>query len=190
MGVGQQELLSLGARIREIRKQRGLSIRQVAERAGLSASLVSLIERNKANPSVGTLAKLASVLGVRVAELFDSGASGNPEGPVVRKEQRKRLHTSLMGVTHQLLVPDLNRKMELVYSVYDPKSWSGDVLMSHEGEECAYVVKGLMEVVVNGVPYILREGDTIYFDCSLPHQVKNIGDGPLEVIWVITPPTF
>lgn len=113
---------------------RGLSIRQVTERAGLSASLVGPIECSRTNPSLGTLAELASVLRVRVAELFDTGQRG-PRKARWWERSREAVAYLAHGGKPPTLVADLNRRMELAHSINDRKSWSGEVPISHADEK-------------------------------------------------------
>ncbi|HHW91886.1 MAG TPA: cupin domain-containing protein [Firmicutes bacterium] len=178
----------LGVRIRSIRKLKKMTIKEVAAQAGVTIGLISQIERNLANPSVKSLRKIAEVLGVPIATLF----SQQPQrtGPVVRKEEWKVLGSPETGVTYNLLTPDFNRAIELVYGVYEPGAVTGEFLFVHAGEECCHILEGEMKLTLGETTYLLSEGDTISFKAMTPHKIENAGNTLLRALWAITPPPF
>jgi len=186
--VIQEQELGLGPKIRAIRTKRGLLIREVAAKAGVTVGLISQIERGRVNPSVGTLKKLADALDVPITSFFDS--TGPRVGPVIREHERKRLPQASKGVRYSLLTPDINCTLEVIYSEYEPGASSGEFMFVHRGEEVGYVLSGVMKVTVGTESYVLHEGDTIHFNCMLPHRVENIGSTVLKTLWAITPPSF
>lgn len=180
----------LGARIRSIRKAKRMTIKEVAQQAGVTIGLISQVERNLANPSVKSLRKIADVLGVPIAALFAN--QGRQSGPVVRKEERRLLGNTGKGISYSLLTPDGNRALAYIYGVYEPGVKSGEFLFLHAGEECCYIMEGNMRVVLGEEEkeYILQEGDTICFEAMTPHKIENIGNSPLRALWSIAPPPF
>ena len=193
--------MGLGTRIRQIRHAKKLTIVEVGGRAGLSASYVSQVEREVANPSVGTVNRIAKALGVGMsvffegperADLSDNGGSGVDKIPTrtVRREERKSLTYPGSHIRHELLIPDLRHNLEVLLSRAPPGSDSGEFDFSHEGEECGVVLSGTVELTVGEHSYILEAGDTIRFDGKEPHAWKNVGSDELEVIWIMTPPHF
>jgi len=174
----------LGARVRQIRKEKGETVKSLAEKTGLSSSLISQVERGKANPSVKTLWNIATTLKVPIGSFFEPL---HKNSPVVRKKDRKSISVK-DGVKFYLLSPDLKRKLELMYDVFEPSACTQ--LYSHEGEECGLVLKGKIEVTLGNKKYILEEGDSISFSSTTPHKLRNIGKEKAILVWVNTPPSF
>lgn len=192
--------LKLGPRIRRLREQANLTIAEVAQRSGFSIGYISQVERDLANPSLGALKRIADAIGVRLPALFhepvpvaeDEPHNGTPDEPatVVRSRRRKVLIYPGSNIRHELLSPDLQRKIEFLWATAPPGTGSGDEPYQHQGEEIGVVVKGWAECRVGNKTYVLEAGDSIYFASHLPHSWRNAGDEPLEIIWVSTPPTF
>ena len=106
----------------------------------------------------------------------------------VLKGQRKKLVLP-WGAFYEMLCPDLQRKIELIYLVY-PVGVRVEELYSHKGEECGVVLEGKFKGTIGGQEVILEPGDSIYFESSLPHRWENIGETEVKAIWAITPPSF
>ncbi len=177
----------LGDRIRKIRKQKQYTIKDVAQQAGVTSSLVSQIEKNKANPSINSLMAIAKVLNVPIASFFEKEV--DMADPVVRPETRKFLRTQ-NGVTYYLLTPDIqSHRLGFIYNVFEKGASAGE-MYSHEGEECGYVLQGRLQVTCNGAKYILEAGDSIILDSTVPHMCTNIYDGYTIAIWANSPPSW
>jgi transcriptional regulator with XRE-family HTH domain len=193
--------MGLGSELRTAREAAGLTIMQVAERSGFSASYISQVERDLANPSIGAVNRMAEAIGIRMRAFFSNGAD-NLDGDepatapdrlptrVVRQNRRKRLTYPGSNVVFELLCPDLQHKLEILSSAAPPGAEVGETPISHAGEECAVVLKGRMELRVGEEVHLLEDGDSIYFDSAKPHNWRNVGEGDLQVIWVVTPPHF
>jgi transcriptional regulator with XRE-family HTH domain len=182
-------LVSLGAKLREVRRQRNLTMKQVASAADLTESFISQVERDSVNPSVGSLLKIAGVLGIHIADLFEPPAK--PSGRVVRADQRSRLTYPGFGTTDALISPNLNGKLEVIWAESKPGESSGDQPYTHAGdEECIVVIKGMLEVWVGDEQYVLNAGDAITFESRMPHRWKAIGRGKMTGIWIVTPPSY
>lgn len=180
---------TLGRRLRKIRLEKGLTLEQVANRASLSKAFISQLENDKANPSLGSLKAVVGVFGLPVAALF-GGLADDSEIAVVRKGQRKGFNLPESDVKFELLSPDTNRKMEFLYTTAEPGVRSSPRRFAHEGEECGIIIQGTLRLRVGDREFILEEGDSVYFPSNIPHDWENIGDVPVESIWVITPPSF
>ncbi|GAX90509.1 helix-turn-helix domain-containing protein [Effusibacillus lacus] len=179
--------MNIGEKIRKQRKLLGLTINDVAERVGVSTSLISQIENDKADPSLVTLKKIVHVLQIRFADLFNDESSMSP---VVRKDQRKKIVLGKnAGIVQELLAPDIKRNLELLLITYKEGESSEGVLI-HQGEECGLVLEGRLELTIGTDVYELEEGDSVYFNSDIPHSFKNIGKGPLKLVWIITPVTW
>jgi transcriptional regulator with XRE-family HTH domain len=179
---------SLGTRLREVRRQRGITLKQVAEAVGVTESFVSQVERGTANPSVATLRRMAEALGETVASLF---VGAGPTGMVVRAGERRRLHHPSGSDTEYLLTPPSAKTLEIVYATLEAGAGSGDEPYSHAAdEECVIVIAGRLDVGVNGELHHLDTGDALLLDPKLPHSYHNPGPGNSTTIWVMSPPGY
>jgi len=180
----------VGINIKKIRDDYGFTLRQMAKEIGVSASLLSQIETGKAAPSLSTLKSIADCLNVTVGSLIGENQSKD-SNIVVRESQRKSLKKVGQGVTvHMLTSPDIHKQMEPLLFKLGKKASSGDKLYKHFGQEFVLVLKGVLELTLNETRYVLRKGDSIYFNSNIPHSFKNIDQGTTEALWVDTPPTF
>jgi transcriptional regulator with XRE-family HTH domain len=175
----------LGRRIRALRTERGHTLTGLAARVGITRSFLSSVERGVAYPSLLVLRSIAAALEVPVFMLFTAPEAN---GIVVRKDTRKVIRPTGAPVSYELVSPDLKRKIEMI--IVRLKPGLDSAAMSHEGEECALVLKGRVAITVGDVEYELDEGDSIYYDSGLPHKARAIGDAPAEVVSAITPPNF
>lgn len=174
----------LGERLRQIRIASGLTLTEVARQAEISKSLLSQVERGSSNASIGVLRSVARVLGVPFFRLF---VETDPEKFLVRRGERRQLQVPGSHMRRELLVPDLQRRMVLVMAKLEPGEVSSpDFPAQHSGDECVLVLSGCIEVDVNGNLLVLEEGDCLYFDANVPHNMKNIHDGPSEVLAVLS----
>lgn len=181
--------INIGEKIKELRKEKGMSIAELANKAELSPGLISQIERNMVTPSIVSLWKIAQSLQVSIGYFFDEETK-DITNPVVKKRERKRIVVSNNNAIYELLSPDLNRKIEFLYITIKPGDYSTKDFVVHEGEECGIVIKGKLMVKMKDRDFILEEGDSIYFDSTIPHRYINIGDEVCESIWAMTPPSF
>lgn len=174
-----------------------MSLAQVAERAGVSTSFVSQVERGVANPTLSSLKSLVEAVGSSVGKLLEGGDWANENGGVsdqgvaiLRAGQRRRVVYPGSTIANELLSPDLQRKMEIIWVEAAPGASSGGHPHKHEGEECGIVIAGEMKFVVGDQECVLSARDSIYFPSHLPHKWESVGTEDLVAIWIITPPTF
>lgn len=179
---------TLGEKIRRVRKARGLTLAQVSEKTGLSIGYLSQVERNKTSPTIDVLKAIGDVLGKSIA-YFVQEEDVKPRF-VVRKSDRKRLQLPGSKLEFELLVPDLNRSLEVLFHRIEVGASSGPKPYSHVGEECGIVLKGRIRIWIGSESFVLEEGDSVAFPSSLPHRWENAGDCEAETIWIITPPTY
>lgn len=183
---------SIGLKIRELRKHRGITLKEFSQKVGVTASLISQVERGVAAPSISSLKKISDALGISIAVFFNDQAQKEFPGdfsPIVRKHERKKLHPS-PGVTYHLLSKNLQGRLEFLLAIYDVGASTGPKPYSHRGEECALVLKGKLEVQIGSSTYVLSRDDSITFSCEIPHRVRNVGRGQALSIWCVTPPSF
>ena len=180
----------IGQDIRGLRKARDLTLAALAEATGLSVGYLSLIERDLATPSIKALHAISRALGVTVSWFFEAGEVPDEErGLVVRRHRRRRLDYSA-GVVDELLSPTLTGALELLASRFPPGASSGDEPYTHAGEEAGIVLRGRLELWVDGKVLRLEAGDSFGFASTLPHRYHNPGTEEAEVIWAITPPSY
>jgi transcriptional regulator with XRE-family HTH domain len=193
--------LSLGERIRLRRKEDGLRLTDLAARCNISPSFLSQIERDRASPSISTLHNIAKALGVTMAHFFVDSEKLLEENNdlyekrengvrVVRSDQRKTLIYPGSGIKNELLSPDLNRAIQMMWVVIPPGAETGPEGLVHEGEECGLIIQGKVKIWVGDHQYILGPGDSIYQKSNIPHHSQNIGDEDVIVVTAITPPSF
>lgn len=180
----------LGLRIRHMRKARGLSLKDLAERAGVSIGLVSQVERGLSSPSVRILASIADALTVSLSSLFEETEKEDPgEGLVVRKHARRRLEFQGTGISKELMTPGSpDARLDLFMIQLDPGGTTGDGNYTHEGEEAGTVLDGLLELTVEGTSYTLSQGDSFRFTSDRPHSFRNPGQTMTRVLWINTRP--
>ncbi|MGF6883162.1 transcriptional regulator with XRE-family HTH domain [Nocardia sp. GAS34] len=184
-------LSDVGARIRTLRKERELTTERLAEIAGVSAGVISQIERGMGNPSFTTLVQIAHGLQLPVGQLLTPLES---KDVVVRKHERRRLDghgTSNDGGRYELLTPDLNGALEANWVVTQPGHDTSDHPYQHSGEEFGIVLSGTKDVYLDGVRHRLEAGDSIRYPSTIPHWYANpSADEECVAIWVSTPPTW
>lgn len=174
-----------GQRFRRLRVRRGLSLADVARATRVSVSFLSALERGQMRSSVATLRRIARFYKTSILSLFDTNGETQH---LVRPEHRKILETS-PGVRMELLAWG-NTAMEPHIFRIKPGGGSGEPY-AHEGEEFLYVLRGEFEIWLNKQEhYVLKAGDSLYFESSTPHRWKNSGRSETWLLWVNTPPTF
>ena len=179
--------MNMGANIRRIRKEKKLTLKDVSAMTGLTESLISQIENEKANPSISSLMAIASVLNVPIGSFFEH--DDNLKNPVIRMAERPVVETK-SGVTYYLLTPDIEHvPMEVLFGEYK-KDGSTERLYTHEGFECGIVLSGKLEVTIDEKKHILYPGDSITIKSTTPHMITNLFDGTSTAIWINSPPTF
>jgi transcriptional regulator with XRE-family HTH domain len=176
----------LGAMLKERRSGR-FTVEELAARAGVSAGLISQIERGIGNPSFSTLSRLANALGLPIVAMFE-GPDFDERQMVVRRKNRRRLIVPHENTTHEILVPGAHRRLGMVSSVLPPGYNADDVGSSHPGEEIVLVMSGTLHATIGGQAFVLEQGDTVTYDASLPHRWSNPGSEPVEFLAVSTPP--
>lgn len=175
---------AIAAHLRQLRARRGLSLAQVAESVGISVGFLSALERSQMSGSVGTLRKLARFYKTNILDFFDAnGASSRQVRPSERKvlEAGKGVNMELLAWGNTVMEPHLFRVA--------PEAGSGDPY-THEGEEFIFVLRGELEITLDGEEFRLKPGDSFYFESATPHRWRNPGKRETWLLWVNTPPTF
>jgi transcriptional regulator with XRE-family HTH domain len=173
---------ALGIRLRELRRERNLTAREVAKRAGVSAAYLSRLENGKVSPTVATLTRIVKAIGESIGALFRDGA----DGPLVRRDGRRRV--SNRGVADYLITPGTATRLEVLETVIEPGAGSGEQAYTHAGdEECVLILAGGLRLWVDEELYDLRVGDAVTFACRAPHRWRNCSATETRALWIITP---
>lgn len=166
----------IGTRMRELRKARGLTLKQLAGETGLSIGYLSQLERQEADPSVRALSVIGTALGVGVNWFFpDPVEQQDPDADLVVRADRRRTLRFSSGVRDELISPNLSGQLEMIEKTFDPGAGSGVELYSHKGEKAGFIVKGQLEVTVEDRVVTLGPGDTVQFPSTKPHRYHNPG---------------
>jgi transcriptional regulator with XRE-family HTH domain len=174
----------VGSKIRHLRRQKGLTLKKIANLCQCSTSLLSQIERGMVNPSFSTLKSISDALEVSLAELVSEvKVSESSQSSLMRPKERKVLTTE-GGVQFQLLTRDINVPFEFILNVWPPGTSTGKELYAHEGEECGLLLEGELEIEINGKVYRMRPGDTITLKSTASHRIYNPGKKKAVAIWV------
>lgn len=185
--------IDIGRKIRELRKSKKYSITELSKDTGLSTGLISQIERNMVVPSIKAMWKIANILDVNIGYFFDEEAKDdNKEDEViVRKNKRKFIETNDATKAYELLMPNLiDKNIEFLLITLDKETRENKEYVSHKGEECGYIIKGKMKIILDKKEYILEEGDSFYFESKIPHIYENYGDDKCVLVCAMTPPSF
>ena len=183
-----RQLGSYGKHLRRLRRERGLTLAEVAKGVDLSISFVSALEREEAGASVKTLQRILRFYGTTEHAML---TVGRPQsiGAVTRRGEREAVHDPFSRVTTQALVP-AHANIGASLSNVEPGGGSHGSY-THEGEEMMYVLAGTVKVTLQeSEVHHLEPGDSLYFASTVEHAWENDGDVTAAVMWVNTPPSF
>lgn len=175
---------NIGSQIRELRRRRGWTLSQLAERSGLSISFLSQVERGLSSLSISSLSAIADALDVPLSNFFM--ITYNPS-VVTRAQNHGHFKIERSEIAYSALSGPLKSKMLEPLLVEVPPGYEGTPPFAHRGEEFAYVLEGSITLTIQGKDYRLEPGDSIHFTSEIPHTYGNDGPEPAKVIWVLTP---
>ena len=188
-----KEQIVVGFKIKSLRESKGLSVEEIAERSGLSVDQINNIENGQNLPSLGPLIKIARALGVRLGTFMDDN---DALGPVVtraeEREQNRSISFSNDAVDarkhmeyHPLAQQKAGRHMEPFIIDINPEDTPNFQLSAHEGEEFIYVMDGEVEIVYGKDTYLLKEGDSIFYDSIVKHHVHGAPGKSAKILAVV-----
>ncbi len=180
--VAVETLQAIGSRIRGLRSSRDLTLQELGELTGLSASMLSLVERGKTSPSIGTLVAISYALGVHMRDLVSGDRPTEPD-PVSRRDDQPEFHTP-SGVRRRVLRDDRQRGLEVAINEYAPGTSSAERPLHHEGFEYGVLIEGKLVVEIGDEEYELRPGDLVSYDSASPHRISNPGKRSARALWV------
>jgi transcriptional regulator with XRE-family HTH domain len=182
------EILNLGKNMRQKRKEKSLTLRQVSKEAGVSTGLLSLIENGVTNPSIGTLLKISEVLEVPISSFF-SDLDSNGGINVLRSHERGKLGTNRSSATYsyEYLAHDKksNSMQPFLVNFDIEDNIKKPQLYSHKGEEFLYVFEGEVEFLTKDNKILLQAGDSIHFLSHIPHSFRRKGETNARCITVV-----
>jgi len=174
--------VDVGERLKQLRKIKGISQRELAKRAGVTNSTISMIEKNGVSPSVSSLKKVLAGIPISIGDFFTVDLDNmQPEQVVYRPEDQPEIGSN--NVSLKLVGAGVKaRSMDILREVYAPGADTGEEMLQHQGQEGGIVIRGEIELTIGFDIYLLQAGDAYYFDSSRPHRFRNIGDQECEVI--------
>jgi transcriptional regulator with XRE-family HTH domain len=180
----QAEVL-VGRKLRQLRNQKSLSLRALAERSGLNFNTLSLVENGKSSPSVGTLQQLAVALEVPISTFFESESIRKR---VVFTPEAQRPQASFGSMVIQNLGKDLARNVVQPFVVtLNPGTGSSDHDIVHTGHEFVYCLSGSIDYRIEQSNYDLKRGDSLLFESHLPHRWENKGESIAQFLLILYP---
>ena len=183
-----QNDVDVGERLRAIRNRRRLTLREVADRAGLSESFLSQVERGRASASIASLRRIADGLGVAMSDLFQPLEPTRAR--VLRRADRPTLAFGILG-RKMLLTPKPLHELEVFVGELDPGGSTGAEQYAHgDSEELFVVLRGSVLLELGDELHELETGDSIDYRSSTPHRISNAGEDAAEVMWIISPPSY
>lgn len=180
--TAEETVRDIGARIRRLRRERRLTLTEMADRTGVSMSMLSMVERGQATPSIGTLVAVSTTLGLHMADLFATPES-QPPSPVRRHDEQVEVEGP-GGVTRRLAHDDHGIGLEMAVNEYPPGASSSPTRTHHAGMEFGIVIRGRLSVDLNGTEHLLETGDAIAYPSATPHRISNPGRAVAVAVWV------
>lgn len=192
--------MDVGKRLRGIRTARGLSQRKLASRAGVTNGLISLIEQNRTSPSIASLKLILDAIPMSFAEFFDA-EEPDPVSFVHRADDMTEINplrvfsngaagNDLDGISFRQVGRSACHLLQMMHESYEPGADTGSECYAHEAEEAGLVIRGEIELTVDGEVAVLCAGDGYLFDSRKPHRFRNISDERCEIVSACTPSTF
>jgi transcriptional regulator with XRE-family HTH domain len=191
-----KSLVSMGSEVRQLRKARQMTLKELHEASGVSLSHLSAIERGSSQPSMDVLNAISDALSVTPDWFFARrpGAGPMEQAHVVRSQNRRNLNSLYgqdareLGFSDALLSSSIGGGFYMGVSDYAPQSGpSDDALLQHQGEVHAYLIEGELEVGIGDEVITLHAGDSYSCDASIPHRARNRTDKVARLIWAISP---
>lgn len=183
--------MDIGQKLKTIRQDRGLSQRELATRAGLTNGTISMIEQNRTSPSVASLKSLLDAIPMSMAEFFATIEDAQTPKVFYKAQEFTEIAPEAGGLLSLRQLGDAqNHALQVLHETYAPGADTGPEALSHEGEEAGVIVRGSIEITVDGHRDVLHPGDGYLFDSRQPHRFHNTGDVVCEIVSACTPPSF
>ena len=183
----------LGVKLKLARQTKGLTLKELAARSQCSESLLSKAENGRALPSLPLIHRLVRVLETNISWLFEEGEPD--DSPVFRAGTRPVVTLDdrpgdWAGVSFERIIPYKGGHLLQSNIHHIAVGAKSGAAITHEGEETGYVLRGQIDLILDGIVYSLKEGDSFCFRSHVPHSYRNTGTEPASILWTCTPPTF
>lgn len=185
MSIDSSDRIRLGARLRHARESSRLSLGEVAERAGVTKSFLSRVERDLTSPSIASLMEICDAVGVAPADLFQV-----PRTTLVRRADRPHMGDlpKANDVLDTLITPVDERHVTVLETVATGQGSGGEVLYTLPSQcEVCFVVEGRVEVQVEDEAFLLHRGDALTFGAAVPHTWRATTAAGARVLWILAP---
>ena len=179
---------SFGEKVRALRKQKGLTLTELAEKTQRSISLLSQIETGNINPSFSSMQTIAEALEISLGGMIADEANPEEEDFNLLKPSSRKVLVTQGGVQHQLLTRGIPLPFEFIIVEVPPGASTGDNLYVHDGEECGFLLEGELDVEISGQNFHLKPGDSITIKSNIPHRLSNPGRKNASAVWVNSAP--
>lgn len=176
--------LLFGSRIRELRRKAGLTLQALADASGISVGFLSQVERDKATPSLGTLASVAAALRVEVDWFI---ATPRPADSITRTGERPRFALADSSLQYERITTSLAGGTLTSLIIHIPPGYESEIV-SHHGEELIFVLEGSLRQTLGDMVMTLNPGDSLHFMGETPHSFANPGPAPARLLWTGTAP--
>ncbi|MFE1599227.1 helix-turn-helix domain-containing protein [Methylobacterium sp. ID0610] len=187
---GSLDTAAMGARIRGLRHRAGLSTAELALKAGVSAGVISQIERGLGNPSLKTLERLRIALDVPLMTLIEGAAAAGADPAFVRRRgARPHLTVGPAGIDKAILSPPATEDLRFLLVSMPPGSQL-DEMIRDKGQKAGLVLRGAVRLAVGEEACVLTEGDSFQFSGELPHHLSNEGGRTAELVWIMAGPAY
>lgn len=185
-----QEHAFLGNRLKDLRIQANLTLNELGQKSGLSKSYLSKIENNKTSPSIPTLWKLANSLGIGLGDFFQTVEQPNQNSPVILRAQERKVVArgiSTFGYTYEALAHPIEGSRIQPFTVHFSKQHKSTSTLVHPGYEFNYLLEGSIEFFYGDQSYVMHQGDSWYYDSSIPHRgtVKESNEATVLSILIV-----
>jgi len=186
----EQMVLNVSRRIRELREQRGLTLRELGQKAHVSPSTIQKIEKNLISPSLGTVLRIAKGLGITIESLLDTHPKRRDAVHLPKEKQRT------------IAVPDLRIFLQSLADGFPDQAFSAVILtipkgarmkerhFQHHGEELLFCLKGTVEFTILDQRYFLAPGDSLRFKSHLRHFWRHVGEDEAQLLMICAPPMY
>jgi len=181
--TAQRTLAAIGRRIRDTRKARGMTLQQLAEVSGISSSMLSLVERGLASPSIGSLIVIADALNETMSDLM--ATDPHTADLVVRAADIQPVTTN-QNVVRRVMKEDRGRGISIALNEYAPNTGSNESPLSHDGYEYGLLLEGVLTVEIDGEIHKIGAGDLISYESRRPHRIFNHGERIARTVWINT----
>jgi transcriptional regulator with XRE-family HTH domain len=158
-----------------------MTLQGLAMASGLSPSMLSLVERGRASPSIGSLIVIANALRVTMSDLMVTEPT--PDTKLVVRAAEQRVVETARHVIRRLIREDRTRGISVAINEYAPHTGSNERPISHNGFEYGFVLEGTLTIEVDGVEYQLKSGDLISYSSRRPHKIWNHGRQKVRTLW-------